>query len=440
MGISSLFLFDKLAIVLGCFIVLMSGLVAAFSYRYLHGDSAQNSFFLKQFAICILCLGLVFSNHLLLIFLFWSLIGILLARMIGHNKKWVHSFAASRLSFWYLLLGSAALLVSVLILGVMGQNWRLSELNASLPLIPTGGLWLSGILIVIAAMIGSGLFPFHKWLMSSLNAPTPVSALMHAGIINAGGVLLCRFSSFFEILPVLYEFVFLLGALSAFLGAFWMKTQTEIKRGLVTSTLSQMGFMMMQIGLGFFSLAILHIILHGFYKSFQFLNTGSSISPQSIAEKPPLRIDFKAVLFSGLGALLSGGIIIAMTGKTVFPFDSGSLLIGFAAVTGGVAGLGVSQSRLGNSILNGLVFFLGLSGLSMVYSGLFVLISRELGVDQNMILGWGHLIGVFGYLIAVIGGSYAQRFQIAAIYIRSLNGAQAHPDTVLGSRRGYYVE
>ncbi|MCA9443558.1 MAG: hypothetical protein KC964_22345, partial [Candidatus Omnitrophica bacterium] len=130
-------------------------------------------------------------------------------------------------------------------------------------------------LYVLGAMTKSAQFPFHSWLPDTMETPTPVSALMHAGIINAGGFLIIRLSPLVSVSDLALDFLTIVGAFTALLGAVVMITQSSIKRALAYSTVAQMGFMMFQCGLGAFSAALLHIVAHSLYKAHAFLSSGS---------------------------------------------------------------------------------------------------------------------------------------------------------------------
>jgi NADH-quinone oxidoreductase subunit L len=133
------------------------------------------------------------------------------------------------------------------------------------------------LLIFIGAMGKSAQFPIHTWLPRSLYAPTPVHALLHAGIINAGGFLLNRLAPLYGLSSTTLHVVFVIGMLTAILGATMMLTQNDIKKTLGFSTIGQMGYMIMECGLGAFSLAVFHLIAHGIFKATVFLNCGNVI-------------------------------------------------------------------------------------------------------------------------------------------------------------------
>jgi NAD(P)H-quinone oxidoreductase subunit 5 len=127
-------------------------------------------------------------------------------------------------------------------------------------------------------MLKSAQFPFHSWLPDTLETPTPVSALMHAGIINAGGFLIVRLSPLVTQSTGALNTLALLGAFTALFASVIMMTQTSIKKSLAWSTVAQMGFMMLQCGLGAFALAMMHIVAHSLYKAHAFLSSGSVVN------------------------------------------------------------------------------------------------------------------------------------------------------------------
>jgi NAD(P)H-quinone oxidoreductase subunit 5 len=141
---------------------------------------------------------------------------------------------------------------------------------------PAGIHWVA-VLLVIGAMMKSAQFPFHGWLTEVMETPTPVSALLHAGIINGGGFLILRLSDIVSLSVPALQMLAVVGGFTALFASVVMLTQTSIKVSLAWSTIAQMGFMMLQCGLGAFSAAALHIVAHSLYKAHAFLSSGSVI-------------------------------------------------------------------------------------------------------------------------------------------------------------------
>jgi NAD(P)H-quinone oxidoreductase subunit 5 len=193
------------------------------------------------------------------------------AAFIAARKK----FLVSRLGEAFLVLAMVLIYRSVGSLDYGTVFRTLAELRATDSISP--GLGAAAMLLVCTGLLKSAQFPLHGWLIEVMETPTPVSALLHAGIINAGGFLVLRFS--YVITPSLsaLDTLAIVGGFTALFGSVVMLTQTSIKVSLAYSTIAQMGFMMLECGLGAFSAALLHIVAHSLYKAHAFLSSGSVI-------------------------------------------------------------------------------------------------------------------------------------------------------------------
>ncbi|WP_200932974.1 proton-conducting transporter membrane subunit [Brevundimonas sp. Leaf168] len=150
-----------------------------------------------------------------------------------------------------------------------------------------GGLAVgAAALLALAAVLKSAQFPLHSWLTEVMEAPTPVSALLHAGVINAGGFLLIRFADVMLLAPGVMAPLVVLGGFTALFGSLVMLTQPAVKTSLAWSTVAQMGFMTMQCGLGLFPLALLHIVAHSLYKTHSFLSSGGAVERVAAINRP----------------------------------------------------------------------------------------------------------------------------------------------------------
>ena len=176
-------------------------------------------------------------------------------------------------------------------------------------------------LLALAALFKSAQFPAHGWLTEVMDTPTPVSALLHAGVVNAGGFLLIRFADVMLLAPGVLAALVLIGGFTALFGSLVMLTQPAVKTSLAWSTIAQMGFMIFQCGLALFPLALLHIAAHSFYKAHAFLSSGSAVENVAAIKKPgPIAVpNGKAVGRAFLIAL----VIFAATGA-LFGFETKS--------------------------------------------------------------------------------------------------------------------
>jgi NAD(P)H-quinone oxidoreductase subunit 5 len=192
---------------------------------------------------------------------------------------------AARKKFIISRLGDACLLAVIVLVYQTFHTWDFSEIFHQVRHlrevgIATGGWKMSVIcfLLVAGAMLKSAQFPFHSWLPDTMETPTPVSALMHAGIINAGGFLIIRLNPLVTLSTGALSTLALAGAFTALFASLVMLTHASVKRSLAFSTVAQMGFMMLECGLGAFSLAVLHLVAHSLYKAHAFLSSGSMVS------------------------------------------------------------------------------------------------------------------------------------------------------------------
>ena len=272
--------FDGLTAVMFLLISFVGLVIARFSVRYLDGDPRQGRFFRWLAFTLGAVLLLVVSRNLVMFTAAWMLTSIGLHQLLEHYPDRPWAIWAARKKFLISRLGDAMLLAALgLTFWCFGSSdYAVVFAKAEALRSEAGGgplVAVIGLLYVLGAMTKSAQFPFHSWLPDTMEAPTPVSALMHAGIINAGGFLVIRLSPLIALSHSVLGLLALVGAFTALFGGLVMLTQTSIKRSLAFSTIAQMGFMMLQCGLGAFSAALLHIVAHSLYKAHAFLACGS---------------------------------------------------------------------------------------------------------------------------------------------------------------------
>lgn len=273
----------------GSMLVLVSFLgtaVLRFSRHYLAGDPAHARFYSWLSLTLAAVLTLVLSSHLLLLLAAWVATSLCLHRLLLHHPERAGAIFSARKKFVVSRLGDIFLLTAALLLHHHFGTWDFEAIFAAVSAGQTAGLTLIGFLLAACGVLKSAQFPFHSWLPDTMETPTPVSALMHAGIINAGGFLLIRLSPLLVQSPGALHLLALLGALTAAFGAIVMLAQPGVKRALAYSTIAQMGFMILQCGLGAWALALLHILAHSLYKAHAFLTAGSTIGAAPRAAIP----------------------------------------------------------------------------------------------------------------------------------------------------------
>jgi NAD(P)H-quinone oxidoreductase subunit 5 len=296
---------DAVSGVMFALVAAIGAVVIAYSHRYLDGDPGQGRFFKWLSLTLAAVLSLVLAGNLILLALAWIGAGFGLHRLLlfyGDRKP--AQLAARKMRLTSRLADAcllAALLVASLTFGsveiaAIQEAARAMQGQASL------GVHVAALLLAQAALLKSAQFPAHGWLAEVMETPTPVSALLHAGIINAGGFLLVRLADVVALSAGALDLLLLVGAMTAVFGAAAMLTQTSVKVNLAWSTVAQMGFMVMQCGLGAFAAALLHIVAHALYKAHAFLSAGGVASVRRPEKLSPLPL---RVLLPGLaGAVL----------------------------------------------------------------------------------------------------------------------------------------
>ncbi|HEU4686669.1 MAG TPA: proton-conducting transporter membrane subunit [Nitrospira sp.] len=280
------FYVDRLSAVM---MTLITG-ISVVIYNYSRGYMVQDRHARRYLAmICLtdfVLICMVSSANLMMLFLFWQILSYLLY-VLAHNHGHAGTLAGAFKTFTLLRVADTAFLAGIALAYQLYGTLEFQELfarAADMPVVMT--LWpgtdISGVtavtlLFFVGAMGKSAQFPLHLWLPGSLFAPTPVHALLHAGIINAGGFLINRLAPLFGLSPVTLHVAFVVGTLTAMLGATMMLAQNDIKKTLGFSTIGQMGYMIMECGLGAFALAVFHLIAHGLFKATVFLNCGNVI-------------------------------------------------------------------------------------------------------------------------------------------------------------------
>ena len=276
---------DPLSTLMGLLIAGISLIVRIYSVRYMIEEAGYPRFFMLLDLMTAALLLMVAAGDLLTLIIAWHLVGILLYFLLGFDSR---SPTAYRYAFWTLItyrVGDIALVLAAALLFHTYGTWSLSEIFAQVTENPGAHQYLGfsvesivGLLLALAAFARSAQFFLHTWLPYTMDGPTPVSALMHAGIVNAGGFLINRFAPIFIQTEGVLHLLFIVGLVTAIVGSVLMLTQNDIKKALGYSTMGQMGFMIMECGVGAFSLAIYHLIAHGLFKGTLFLGAGSVIN------------------------------------------------------------------------------------------------------------------------------------------------------------------
>jgi len=269
---------DGLTAMMLVVVTVVSFLVHVFSIGYMHGDAKYPLFFawLQMFSVAMLTV--VLASDLLLLFIGWELVGLCSYKLIGFWSEKQAPANAARKAFITTRIGDVGLVLALMIIVAYVQSFDFGAIAAAIQagVIPEPWLTVAGLGIVAGAAGKSAQFGFHVWLPDAMEGPTPVSALIHAATMVAAGVYLVGRTMWMLTPDVLYV-VAALGALTGIMAGFIAVAQNDIKKVLAYSTVSQLGYMFLGLGVGAWHAALFHLATHAFFKALMFLGSGSVI-------------------------------------------------------------------------------------------------------------------------------------------------------------------
>ncbi len=315
---------DPLSVIMFSMISIIGFVVMKFSFNYLDGDQRQGVF-LGRLALTIASVQfLVLSGSLLLLLVSWILTSVCLHRLLVFYPERIGARVSAKKKFWVARLSDLSLLVAfaflILEFGNGNLEYIFSQIKSSENLANlSGNVSWAALFIALAAFFKSAQLPTHGWLIEVMETPTPVSALLHAGLLNAGPFLLIRMSNILETSTYVLALIIAVGGVTALYGTLANATQTSIKTSLGYSSVAHMGFSLMVCGIGVYPAAMLHLVGHSFYKAHSFLSSGSAIEVY-MASRVSKSIKQGSLKRIGLGVLLA--LIVFSAGAYYLPFNS----------------------------------------------------------------------------------------------------------------------
>lgn len=310
---------------------ILGTVIGIFSSRYLVGENDQKNYIVAFTGVLAAVHLLLLSNHWVVLIVAWALIGIILNRLLcffpnrpfavlaAHKKQIADRAAdvllitAAGLTWWEVGSGSFAALSA-----------HVANHGSSI------ALSFSAILLVLAAILRTALLPVHGWLIQVMEAPTPVSALLHAGVVNLSCFVLIKFDFLLNATPVAKWILVFFGFVTAFMAGLVMLTRVSIKLRLAWSTVAQMGFMILECGLGLYTLAVLHLIGHSIYKAHAFLSASTVVeqTKQQVLSGPQKASMMSMVMSPILASLIVFGVQYILA-DSAWPWWW-SVILGFA--------------------------------------------------------------------------------------------------------------
>jgi NADH-quinone oxidoreductase subunit L len=284
---------DPLSLLMLLIVTGVGGAIHVYSYGYMHEDRSFSRYFASLSLFTFSMLGIVLANNFVQMFVFWELVGVSSYLLIGFWYEKASAADAAKKAFLTNRLGDFGFLLGIIVIWAIFGTVNFGELQTKLSAAPAewaGWAALAGLLIFCGAMGKSAQFPLHVWLPDAMEGPTPVSALIHAATMVAAGVyMLCRVFFLFGAQTVWPHYLGWLdgwtalgiiswvGGITSLLAALMAVQQDDIKRILAYSTLSQLGYMVMAVGLAGPGAGMYHLTTHAFFKALLFLGAGSVI-------------------------------------------------------------------------------------------------------------------------------------------------------------------
>ncbi len=323
---------DPLSLLIMEMIALLAFVIIKFSINYLDGDPRHGAFMGRLAATIASVQLLVIAGNIGLLFIAWLATSLSLHRLLLFYPNRPGARIAARKKFIMARLGDGCLLFALVLLynqfGTGNLEAIFSEIrNFSTTKFSFPALEISTVFIALAAILKSAQFPTHGWLIEVMETPTPVSALLHAGILNAGPFLVVRLSPIMDLGLTSPILLVLFGGFTALIASVALLTQPAVKVALGYSSAAHMGFMLLVCGLGVYSAAILHLVAHSFYKAHAFLSSGSAVevARARMIKTPERKGSFSRV---ALGSIMAVIIYVAFAYVTeVDVFQNPALLI-----------------------------------------------------------------------------------------------------------------
>ncbi len=308
---------DAVSTVMLVLVAFVGWVVVRYAATYMDGEARQGPFTGWLCATLAAVMLLVIAGNILQLAVAWIATSLFLHKLLLHYPGRVAARRAARKKWITARMGDAALLVAIVLLYLHYGTGNIADILAAARTGEGqgGAAWISAAL-ALAAILKSAQFPMHGWLTEVMETPTPVSALLHAGVINAGGFLLIRFADVMLLAPGVLAVLVMIGGFTALFGGLVMLTQSAVKTSLAWSTVAQMGFMILQCGLALFPLALLHIVAHSLYKAHAFLASGTAVDGVAAIRRPgPVAIP------NGWAVVRAFLIALAIYAVVAFLFD-----------------------------------------------------------------------------------------------------------------------
>lgn len=311
-NISVAFMADRLSVVMISFITFIGTLIHIYAAGYMKEDESYGKFFAYFNLFMGSMLLLILADNPIMMFVGWELVGLSSYLLIGFYHKESSNITAANKAFILNRVGDFGFIIalSLLFISLEGSGFTFDSIKENISMIDHETLSLIGILLFVGAMGKSAQIPLYVWLPDAMAGPTPVSALIHAAtMVTAGVYMVARYSFIYIEIPDIGLFIATIGAVSALFAAVIASYQSDIKKILAYSTMSQLGYMFIAVGLGAYSSGIFHVFTHAFFKALLFMGAGAVIialhHEQNIFKMGGLKKELKLVYITMFIATLA---------------------------------------------------------------------------------------------------------------------------------------
>lgn len=380
--------FDSLSWLWSTFVLTIGLIVQRYSVRYLLGDQSYRKYFTLLTVTTIADSLAWLSDDLRLLLIGWGVTLLGLTMLIGLRKEWKVAREASKISGRYFAISWVILLIAVVWISQITGQWQLSEVlsHNNLSQLNVWEKTSINLLLLFSVIIPAAQWPFQRWLLDSVVAPTPISAVMHAGIVNAGSIMLTRFAPFYNG-DAVQVVLLVLASVSVLVGTGIMLVQVDYKRQLVGSTIAQMGFMLIECALGAYLAAITHAVLHGLFKSTLFLQAGSAAQyNEPVTRKTQLSSFVWMIIGGGLGLLL--GFAFWLTSPDEGYQLVSALILGWSVALAWTQLVAFGAGHIGR--ITGIILFAGAALVFQIVHTVFNKLLHDAipsGIQQSISMG-----------------------------------------------------
>lgn len=424
---------NDMTLLLAALVSFVLMIIARFSIQYLDGDRQQARFFRLLGLTGGWFLLVVMAGNMALFTFSIIMTGFTLHRLLGFYSERPRAIMVTHKKSIFSRTADVLLVVATVLIGLQVGSLEFSAITAfvahheQLPVAMHVAAWL----IVLAAILKSAQFPFHGWLIQVMEAPTPVSALMHAGIVYSGAIIVLRTSNLLAADGYALILLALVGLATLMIASLVMLTQSAIKASLAWSTAAQLGFMLLELGLGLFALALLHLVGHSLYKAHAFLSSGGFADqlrqPKIFQYRSVSLVAWIATFISSLAIVLA---IVTVMGLSFQHEPTLLALVVIIALATAQIVLKVLSYGTGREILTAIATAIAMSAIYFVLHALFMQgFAEELAPLPSALspLNYGLIaLTILGFLaVAWLQGPGRERMAQgaqAALFIHLYNG------------------